>query len=169
MTNIKITRALQLKNRLVKELGDARAALTTRHRWVEGTTQIASPAEVVKLLNREEKLLQYLIEVKAALAAKAVAVSPLMRELEELKAKVNWLTTLVLDKAITNEREVVQTAQGLTHTMKERVEISLLPSEIISQLIRAAKNRIDEIQSELDAHNFTETVSVSDEALAALS
>jgi hypothetical protein len=140
---MKLNKALKLKNKLVKEISTALAYVEANNSVEVGTPRAYSVTE--KLAEATTKT-QKLVELKEKIHNANAPVWGKIFMLSELKAmvsKVKYLNTTEREASPSGYRDAV-TAE-ITLTQKD-------------ELVKKMEQQIEEIQEELDMHNYTTEV-----------
>lgn len=155
MSEVSISKALNLKNKLAGRLAHVANLIATHNSFIEGTKQ---HFQVKELLEEYGAKATRIAAIKAAIAkANADAgVFPLIYEMAEQKARISNLRSV-------NTREGAEEySGGYQQPNKTRNHVAVLDQTAIEKLVVEAENRIEEIQDKITYLNQMTKVSIPD-------
>ena len=150
---ITVARALKLKNRLVARIRTIASDMERYNSTVEGGTKEVNAREA---LTEYDRLVDYLISLKAKIFASNAAVYEKILRLAEMKSKIKVLRSLN-----TQHGKVVDTFRYSTSTSELEYEANFRKADVDS-MTRVLEDQVDKIQEELDSHNHTNFIDIDE-------
>lgn len=151
-TQINLSRALKLKNRVVHRLSQLDSQITGGNSALEGNHEY----DVRALYKERMQLAEQLVRLKAALSATNQPIQALIFELAECKALV-----AMLGRIDTKHGTAVEGFSGAKATY-----VAQLRKPEVDREVRRAEQEIDRLQDELDRFNHRTLVTVDTSLLA---
>jgi hypothetical protein len=154
-TPITLAKALKVKNRLAGRLAKVQMEIQQFNSVLEGSDR--PPVE--KLAQERERLVALLIALKAAISRANTEIQPLIFELAECKAGIEFFQRL-------NTRHG---PQGMyPGTDKPMVLTAVVRKEEVDARVAALERRIDDLQDRLDQHNQATRIDLDPQVLEAV-
>ncbi len=140
---MKLKDGLKRKNKLVSEINDLYNKINGYNTINVGNSR---PYSIRDLLTQVDSKTTELIELKTKITNANIPILSLIFELSEVKNKISRLKSMTCVTGI-------DTSYGYSDSKIERTsEIEYLEKD---EMIKSLETRIEEIQSQLDYHNFT--------------
>lgn len=149
---ITLAKALKLKNRLTKKLVDTRNEVTANNEIMVGNTR---SVDVNKRMELAEKVQDAIINLKTAINAANMPITPIILLNAELKGEIVFLNSIP-------RREGKQVAHSYVENRTIEYE-STINTQTISALVTSLEDSLDKNQDEIDRHNHVTMIDVADE------
>ncbi len=146
---MKIIQALKEKNKLVKKILELQNRVTTYNCVIEGNPRAYDPAHEMEELNRT---IEELITLKTKITKANQPVQEKIYRLSELKTKIHFL------RGIPTTEGKAPSGKGYYSQAETYVWESSIKAKERDAYILGLEKEIDNIQKELDEHNYNTTL-----------
>ena len=147
-----LSRALRYKKRVIEKICNIESDIQTYNSIIEGTEV---EVDVNELLKQRTDLKRYLINFKLTVQEATRPIQKEILELAEAKSDISFYKRLPTDHG----KQVMQPRYGMTEATENTFVATIRKDEkerVISQL----QDKIDELQTTIDAHNANTTITV---------
>jgi hypothetical protein len=155
MSEVSISKALNLKNKLAGRLSHVANLIASHNSHVEGTKQNFNVTELLKeYTDKSNKI----AAVKAAIAKGNAdsGVFPLIYEMAELKSRITHLRSIAVREGIE------EYSGGYNQPNKTRNWVVAFDQAAIEKMVLEAEDRIEELQDKITYLNQMTKVSIPD-------
>lgn len=150
MAQVRIRKALQVKNRLAGEVANLNKLIQGHNSHQDG----ASRFDVAKLIDERSNTVGKLIAVKTALAVANVAIYEKIARLAEYKAEIAFYRGLNTAEGVTE--------QGYGERAKTIKIVATINSATVEETVKHLTLEIEKIQDEVDYFNSTTEITIPD-------
>jgi hypothetical protein len=150
MAQVRIRKALQVKNRLTGEIANLNKLIMVNNSHQAGTSKF----DVMKLLVERKNTVEKLISVKTALALANVAIYEKLARMSEAKDSIKFLRGLN-----TSEGE---TEVGYGERSKAVKVVASVNAVMVEDVVKALTLDIEKLQDEVDFFNSTTEITIPD-------
>ena len=150
MAQVRIRKALQIKNRLVGEISNFNKLVMNNNSHQECTSKF----DVMTLLADRAKAVEKLILVKTALALANVAIYEKLARMSEAKDNIKFLRAL---NTTEGENEV-----GYGERSKTVKIVASVNAVMVEDAVKALTLDIEKLQDEVDYFNSTTEITIPD-------
>ena len=144
-----LSRALRYKKRVLERIRSAESDVQSYNSVVDGAVR---EADVSERLQERSRLVDHLIELKQALQDATRPIMPLVFELAETKSDISFWQRIstVHGKVRAHYRDEAETEYN-----------AIIRKPQVDEQVRSLQDRIDSLQTKIDAHNADTTIEIS--------
>ena len=150
MAQVRIRKALQIKNRLAGEIANLNKLIQSNNSHREGTSSF----DVTKLLNDRNAAVEKIIAVKTALAVANVPIYGKIARMAELKDEIKFLRSL---NTTEGEDEM-----GYGERAKTFKIVAVVKAQDVENNVSRLTLEIEKLQDEVDYFNSTTEITIPD-------
>jgi hypothetical protein len=150
MTQVKLRKALQVKNRLAGEVANLTKLIQANNSTVEGTSKF----NIAALFDERAATVEKLTKVKTAIAVANVPIYEKIDTLAEIKSHIAMLRSL-------NTAEGVQ-SHGYGENTKTYTIVAFVNAAEVEVMVKRLNLDIEKLQDEIDYFNTVTEITIPD-------